>query len=381
MKQKILMLIIIQYLFSSVLFAQNIEKMNKAELKDQLGILTNKIDSLTNENKNLQESIRNLSILEEKLKEKNKINEIEISRISSLIRKNENEKNQLISENNIIITRLNETIISLKDSISSIQSTSNILSDSKTQNGNDFLNTYYFDQFPLNNNSFNLVLRKVIYGNVKTKDGYGYDYNNSNKELISLPEILNSNEIEYWGVKPDVFIRSESSFNEYVFSTNSDYFNLKLPKIEILKNKLVTFFYPDGSEESFLFNVNNGTDLEDNNQRNLFQIELASEGVKSDNSNSKENDIVWRFYVIENECYLALTQDQLKRLKIPLIKGIDVYIYSGEKRNISTDFKRINDNTYKTTGEGIYLSRKKDVYMEGSRFINTENLIYLFKFN
>ena len=121
MKQKIIILLTIYLLFNSALSAQNIEKMNKSELREHIVYLTTKIDSLKNENINLQESISNLSTNSSLLEQKNKTNEVEISRINELILKNENERKRIISENKIGISKLNEIIITLKDSISSVQ--------------------------------------------------------------------------------------------------------------------------------------------------------------------------------------------------------------------------------------------------------------------
>ena len=269
MKQKIIILLTIYLLFNSALSAQNIEKMNKSELREHTVILTTKIDSLKNENINLQESISNLSTNSSLLEQKNRINEVEISRINELILKNENERKRIISENKIAISKLNEIIITLKDSISGVQSSSNVGSTSTTFNSNDFLNKYYFDQIPLPNNSFSLVLSKLVYGD-KRSDNY-------RGAVERLPEILDANEFTYWGVKPNVMITDGTNFNNYVISKNSDYFNSKLPKIEVLKNKLFTIKYNDGSEESFLFNVKQIESKDNNNQRKILQIELANE--------------------------------------------------------------------------------------------------------
>ena len=174
-------------LFNSALSAQNIEKMNKSELREHIVILTTKIDSLKNENINLQESISKLSTNSSLLEQKNKTNEVEISRINGLILKNENERKRIISENQfatsklneiilknenerkhiisenkIAISKLNEIIITLKDSILRGHSSSKVNSTSTTFNSNDFLNQYYFDQIPLPNNSFSLVLSKLV---------------------------------------------------------------------------------------------------------------------------------------------------------------------------------------------------------------------------
>ena len=446
MRQKLIILLTIYLLFNSALYAQNIEKMNKSELREHIVILTTKIDSLKKVNTNLQESISKLtansSLLEQKnktneaeisrinelilkneneskriisenttkidslkkvntnlqesisklsansslLEQKNKTNEVEILRINELILKNENVSKQIISENKIAISKLNEIIITLKDSISNVQSSSNVVSTSTTFNKNDFLNKYYFDQIPLPNNSFSLVLSKLVYENKRSDNNYNYNYNyndnddNYQRAVERLPEILEANAFTYWGVKPNVMITSGTNISNYVISKNSDYFNSKLPKIEVLKNKLFTIKYNDGSEESFLFNVKQIKSEDNNNQRKILQIELANEEVKEDGSNNTAKDIVWRFFAIENECYLALTVGQLNRLNLKLIsvdKGLEVYSENRQEIKFTTYFEGYYKQT--TTGEGIYLSRKKDSFMNSSEYIDPKEIIYLFK--
>ena len=386
MRQKLIILLTIYLLFNSALSAQNIEKMNKSELREHIVILTTKIDSLKNVNINLQESISKLSSNSSLLEQKNKTKEAEISRINELILKNENVSKQIISENKIAISKLNEIIITLKDSISNVQSSSNVVSKSTTFNRNDFLNKYYFDQIPLPNNSFSLVLSKLVYEYKKSDNNYNYNDDNDDNDdnyqgaVERLPEILDANAFTYWGVKPNVMITSGTNFNNYIISKNSDYFNSKLPKIEVLKNKLFTIKYNDGSEESFLFNVKQTKSEDNNNQRKILQIELANEEVKADGSNNKAKDIVWRFFAIENECYLALTLGQLNRLNLKLIyidKGLEAY--SENRQEI--EFTKYFESYYKktTTGEGIYLSRNKDLFMNSSKYIDPKEIIYLFK--
>ena len=381
MKQKIIILLTIYLLFNSALSAQNIEKMNKSELREHIVILTTKIDSLKNENINLQQSIIKISANSSLLEQKNKTNEAEISRINELILKNENESKRIISENKIAISKLNKIIIILKDSISSLQSSSNVVSTSTTFNSNDFLNKYYFDQIYLPNNSFSLVLSKLVYGEKKSDYKHrSYNYDKYQGAVESLPEILDANAFTYWGVKPNVMISSGTNISNYVISKNSDYFNSKLPKIEVLKNKLFTIKYNDGSEESFLFNVKKIESKDNNNQRKILQIELANEEVKADGSNNKAKDIVWRFFAIENECYLALTLYQLDRLNLKLIsddKGLEAYSQTDQRNHFVTSFNSNDKNT--TTGEGIYLSRNKDLFMDSSKYIDPIDIIYLFK--
>ena len=383
MKYKIILLLTIYLLFNSALSAQNIEKMNKSELREHIVILTTKIDSLKNENINLQDSISKLSTNSSLLEQKNKTNEVEISRINELILKNENERNRIISENKIAISKLNEIIITLKDSILSVHSSSKVNSTSTTFNSNDFLNQYYFDQIPLPNNSFSLVLSKLVYGEKNIDDNRNNSYNDDNYQgsVKSLPEILDANALTYWGVNPNVILTSGTNINNYVISKNSDFFNSKLPKLEILKNKLFTIKYNNGSEESFLFNVKKTESEDNNNQRKILQIELANEEVKADGSNNTAKDIVWRFFAIENECYLALSLGQLNRLNLKLISvnvGLEVYGQDNKRNRFETRFDDRYDKN-KTTGEGIYLSRNKDLFMDSSKYIDPKDIIYLFK--
>lgn len=226
------------------------------------------------------------------------------------------------------------------------------------------------------------MLSKLVYGDKRSdnNDRYNDDDDNYQGGVERLPEILEANAFTYWGVKPNVMITDGTNFNNYIISKNSDYFNSKLPKIEVLKNKLFTIKYNDGSEESFLFNVKQTKSEDDNNQRKILQIELANEEVKADGSNNTAKDIVWRFFAIENECYLALTLGQLNRLNLKLIsddKGLEAYSENRQEIRFTTYFISYYKQT--TTGEGIYLSRNKDLFMDSSKYIDPKEIIYLFK--
>jgi len=396
MRQRLIILLTNYLLFNSALSAQNIEKMNKSELREHIALLTTKIYIINYENIGLQDSISKLSKNSSIVEQKNKTNEIEIIRLNELILKNENERKRIISENETTIAKLNElilknenerkriisenetiiaefneTISTLKDSISNIRSSSNVVSTSPAFNNNDFLNKYYFDQIPLPNNSFSLVLTKLIYSQLETNDQY---YDDDNKgAVMRVPEILEPSNFTFWGVKDNVDTKNKK-FNDLVFANNTNWLDSKLPKIEILKNKLFTLKYMNGAEESFLFNVKQTGSDDKNNQRGILQIELANEEVKEDGTNNTAKDMVWRFFVIGNECYLALNLSQLNRIGLQL-QTVDKLEYFP---NGSTSY----DGYYyggTTTGNEIYLSRNKDSYMESSKYINPDELIYLFK--
>jgi hypothetical protein len=265
-----------------------------------------------------------------------------------------------------------DLIVQLQDSLSNSQTT--------TTTSNDFLNNYFFDQIPLPNNSFQLVLSKIVFGDRHiSKDNDDY-YNDDPKNSVqSLPETLDGNTFAYWSAKPNVKITSSTEIRDLLILENKDYFDSKLPQIEILKNKLFTIIYHDDTEESFLFNVKESNS---NNQRNRLQIDLANEGVE----NNTANDIVWRIFAIENECYLALTYGQLNRLKLDVFNkipyGIDrndsEYYFPGSSGD-SYYYESGSYNSETNECNGIFISRHKDAYMNTSEFINPENMIFLLK--
>lgn len=421
MNLRTIILSIFYVLTNAVLYAQNIEKMNKSELKEHIEFLTTTKDKLKNENIKLQESITKLSQNSTLLDKENKSNQIEISRLNDLLLSNEKEKKRINSEYentiaklnetnkklkdsisvlyslsnyvaNATIAKLNGTIKKLEDSISYIHSSSNHVSTASTLNNNDFLNKYYFNHIPLPNNSFTLELRKLMYGDIiELKHEMYYEYNDlfyngeysqNRKTIISkMPEILDTSAFDFWKIKPNIPLTKGMNLDDIVVQKNVKYFNAQLPKLEILKNKLFTIKYESGIEESFLFNLGQLEEQDNNNQRKILQFELANEEVKEDGTNNTAKDIVWRIFAIENECYLALTMYQLRRLNFKLFNpnGLEVYYENNDLKITYTSFEDIYYNNYTATGEGFYLSRKKDKYMENSTFVNPEEIIFLFK--
>jgi hypothetical protein len=99
---------------------------------------------------------------------------------------------------------------------------------SPAADGSDFLNSYFFKPFPLENNSFSLVLSKVIFG---TSNNSNNEYYNQQNEIQSLPEILPAEALTYWGVKPKVKITDGTEFNDFVVAQTAAYYNARLPKL------------------------------------------------------------------------------------------------------------------------------------------------------
>jgi hypothetical protein len=357
------------------LIAQDFEKMNKSELRGLVINLLSKQDSLQTVCYSLDSTKKLLLEKFNSIELKNNANEDEVTRLLSLIEKNRIEAARTKLEHEKLVQQLNATITSLRDTLSNLSSTNTLNTNTAANtdmvdttaslataqvNRNDFLNKYFLDQFPLTNHAFELVLTKVIYRDISISASRGY-YNDDDDKggVVSIPEILDVNAFTFWGIQANKRIDGDGNISSYTFARRSDYLDSRLPIIEVLKNKLFTFKYPTGQEESFLFNIKQ-TGTSYNNYRKVLQIELANEDVKSDGTNNTAKDIVWRIYAIENECYLALSIDQLSRLNLQLEYQI----------------------RYKTTtGDEIFLSRNEDIFMPGARYVDPQELIYLFKLN
>lgn len=356
--------------------AQDLEKMNKNELRDFSLLLQGKIDSLNTQINSLQETGKLLSASLASSEEKNASNISEIQKLNNLIVKTQKELERVQTEKEAAITTLNKDVLLLKDSISTLQQAFLSAASGTPNDPSDFLNSYFKKPFPLENNSFSLVLSKVVFGTSNSSDS---DYYNQENQVKSLPEILPAEAFTYWGVKPKVKIINGTEFNDFVVAQPLAYYNARLPKIQIYKNKLLTVVNQDSSEESFLFTVN-GLDSENrNNQRGIIQFNLVSEESSTDEEYDRPKNLTWRFFAIENEVYLALNYTQLSRINSELqeVGKIEAYSEYYDRVVMASEF----DSNYRqtTTGKGVYLSRKQDSFMPESLYIDPSDLIFLFK--
>jgi hypothetical protein len=250
--------------------------------------------------------------------------------------KTQQELERVQNEKNAVITTLNKDVLLLKDSISTLQQSFVSAASGTPNDPNDFLNSYFFKPFPLENNSFSLVLSKVIFGTSNSNN----DYNSYENEIRSLPEIIPAEAMTYWGVKPKVKIMDGTKFNDFVMAQSEAYFNARLPKIQIYKNKLLTVVNKDGEEESFLFTANTLSEEETNNQRSAFQFNLVSEEANSDEDYDKPKNLTWRFFAIQNEVYLALNYAQLSRINSELkeVGSLEAFSEYYERVVMASDF-------------------------------------------
>lgn len=356
--------------------AQDMEKMNKNELRDYALVLVGKIDSLNTQINSLQETGKQLAVSLATSEEKNAVNLAEIQKLSILIVKTQKELERVQTEKEAVITTLTKDVILLKDSISSLQQSFLSAASGTPNDPNDFLNSYYKQPFPLENNSFSMVLSKVIFGTSNTSNS---DYYNQENEIQSLPEILPAEAFTYWGVKPKVKITDGTGFNDFMVAQPLSYYNARLPKIQIYKNKLLTVANPGGNEESFLFTANVVDSESLNNQRNVIQFNLVSEEANTDEDYYKPKNLTWRIFAIENEVYLALNFAQLSRINSELqeVGSIEAYSEYYERVVMASEFD--SDYRQTTTGKGVYLSRKEDNFMPESLYVDPSDLIFLFK--
>ncbi|MFM7629880.1 MAG: hypothetical protein ACKO44_10220 [Algoriphagus sp.] len=357
--------------------AQDLEKMNKNEMRDYSLMLLGKIDSLQTEIASLQAQREQLNQALADAEQKNKLNLSEIQKLTNLAAKTQKELERVQAEKDAVILSLKKDVLLLQDSLATLQTTLLTAAEGTPSDPNDFLNTYFRQPFPLENNSFSLVLSKVIFGASDTNESNYYE---AEEEVMSLPEILPAESFTYWGIKPKVKIMDGTKFNDFVLVQTLAYYNARLPKIQIYKNKLLTIVNKSGNEESFLITINPIEGDKANNQRSAFQFNLVSEESNANQDYERSKNLTWRFFAIDNEVYLALSYDQLKRINTELKdvdEGIEAFSEYYDRLVMATSFD--SDYRQTTTGNGVYLSRKKDPFMKEALYVEPDQLIYLFK--
>ncbi len=436
MNQSRILLILITIFIGRIAFGQDIEKLNKSELREKILSLNALIDS-QNQQISLIEKERNDLIAQKKVLEGNiDLNNTEIeklknfaktvlseqselkvkyeSQITSLtneIAKLEKQNLEKLAQQEAIIKELNEKYTRI-DSLSKIQdqniSELKISKENLSITDKDFLNDFYLNTPPIQQGLFELKLSKVIYEKID-KSFNLYDYNSDPEYMKtqlgifrgeishadpyydsdgefgnekedyriyhSIPELLND-ELVYFGTKANLELKRNAKLSDYLVLKDVSYFNDALPRIEILRNKLFTLKYPDGREESFLLNVRS-TEL-NNNNRKVVQLELANETVKQEGVNNFSNDVVWKIYSIGNEAFIGLSLFQLRRININIFDpkmGVEV-----KKNGVveSSYYERWYDFQNEYHAENIsYRTSGNGIYFNRikEKFIVTDQLI------
>ncbi len=375
MKNKIHHILFVVIFAHAQLIAQDYEDMSKRELRKVVPQFLKQIDSLKQECSELQNRQIDLqgkqSVYVAENEKKLTTYKSEILKLNNMLLEEKSKLDHLRADVTVNNTRLNNGLSMLKDSVLHLNNKIAVYNDSvlklnkiisenalTLKNGSeeskksepDFLNNYYVKQAPLNNNSFILVLNKLICFSDKQRNNYKNICNN-------YSEVLDKNDVNYW-----VGDATTGKYNDGSFILkNSAYFDSNFPSIKILENKLFKLIYNNGEEEAFLFNI-----LSENNhhQRVSFQIELKSDDkITRDYNNSP--DITWSFWVIEKECYLSLDYSQLTRLRL---------------KNINNGINALENQNYNyNDGNGIYFSRTNKALLSPSNYINPNDLVFLFK--
>jgi chromosome segregation ATPase len=122
--------------------AQDLEKMNKNELRDYSILLLGKIDSLNTQINSLQATGKQLATSLASSEQKNASNLTELQKLSALIVKTQQELERVQTEKNAVITSLNANVLLLKDSISTLQQSFLSAASGTPNDPNDFLNSY-----------------------------------------------------------------------------------------------------------------------------------------------------------------------------------------------------------------------------------------------
>jgi hypothetical protein len=380
--------------------------MNKKELKENLVECYSKNDSLLNVSRNLSKANTdlqdlNISLQSDLTTTKNILIDSEKS-ISSLRRDLVFKSDSIqflslrINDQDRKILKLTDSLgfvwkkvleseeqIEVKQPVEEVEEVSDSAPAYKNPgaNSNDFLNRYFATMDPIGNRMFVLSLEKIIVGGISYAGNNSYDYYNNRYEF-ALPEIIDANKFTYYKVNLGITLKSVTKSNDALIKMNLSEISKLMPRIELLKNKLLTLNYADGTQEDFLFNAVDGTK---NNQRKSIQINLASEEVRSDNSKNNEKDIIWKIMAIGDECYLALGARQLERIKVAFSKIEDGIKFSGSvygEINIGENRHSYTSDQYKNyipSRSGFYIFRNKDAFMDNSYGMDPKQMILLFK--
>ena len=258
-----------------------------------------------------------------------------------------------------------------QNSITSGNPASEINKPKSKLNSADFLNNYVLNRQPLNNNTFSFQLAKII----------TYRGSNHSNEWYA-PSIVDIDNFYLRYIPKGKNVTYENLEQTLVSQKPLSFLNRSMPQIEVLKNKLVTIKYQDGSEESLLYNLKSET----NTLNEEIRITLASEKVGDSYGNSNsEYDITWKICQINGEHYISLSYKELQRLKVPLDEELEKvnYVSNDVTYQKSCQIDHLpyayGKDYINLTVEKIWLTQKKNRFVEKDTKINPNKCRYLFK--
>tara|TARA_R110002153_G_C13331256_1_gene498011 strand:+ start:3927 stop:5066 length:1140 start_codon:yes stop_codon:yes gene_type:complete len=356
--------------------------------KLQIEELQTKLNRSQLNERSLEEDIKQLNDTLLKFENDKNLLENGISYLENLNSENEKKKNTYAVQLNKIqeesasyaaqLYTIQEELKSKKDSIkylllelNSITSDnldSEINNPKSKLNPNDFLNNYVVNRKPLNNNTFSFQLVKVL-----TYRGEVYNRN------YSAPSIIDADNF-YFQYIPEGKNINKVTEQALISQKPISFFGSLMPQVEVLKNKLVTIKYNDGSEESLLYNFKS----EKNSLNENLRITLASEEVNN-SYNDNKGDITWKICQINGEHYISLSYQELQRLKVPLDEELEKvnYVSNDVTYQKSCQIDHLpyayGKDYINLTVEKIWLTQKKNRFVEKDTKINPNKCRYLFK--
>lgn len=356
--------------------------------KLQIEELQTKLNRSQLNERSLEEDIKQLNDTLLKFENDKNLLENGISYLKNLNSENEKKKNTYAVQLNKIqeesasyaaqLYTIQEELKSKKDSIkylllelNSITSDnldSEINNPKSKLNPNDFLNNYVVNRKPLNNNTFSFQLVKVL-----TYRGEVYNRN------YSAPSIIDADNF-YFQYIPEGKNINKVTEQALISQKPISFFGSLMPQVEVLKNKLVTIKYNDGSEESLLYNFKS----EKNSLNENLRITLASEEVNN-SYNDNKGDITWKICQINGEHYISLSYQELQRLKVPLDEELEKvnYVSNDVTYQKSCQIDHLpyayGKDYINLTVEKIWLTQKKNRFVEKDTKINPNKCRYLFK--
>jgi hypothetical protein len=243
---------------------------------------------------------------------------------------------------------------------------------------NDFTNQLYKGTVKLDNVRFSLSLSKIIING-------------------EVPEVLDTSSLVILRTNYLKFDKTTKASNVFSNTTFSD-FNSRLPQVEILRSKLVTFKYPTGKEESLLLNSikSEKTSIGKLILTLLFQSENTSETNNEDDvyvdeiSNRKEiNPLEWNLVATPDDVFLKLEIVHLERLGLKNSFSKPFLISLTPEGDVFDSFQStmndVNRSVFSgdiiSSGKSLYFGKKPDNYFQKNEnyYLDPESLSFLFK--
>jgi hypothetical protein len=383
--------------FISTLLGQELESLNKKELRTLSANQFQMLDTLQDIVSNLQRNL--LFSQEEIVTQKKTILKLELlvqekmSSIEDLTQTN-NGNEVIISQQKAKISELEQQLYQINERFSDLIEYSDSLKavllntmekvdssrkDMRFKNWLDHLD-YGSSRIPDGNLKFQfegVIAFNNILNDIKTSN----DRNWSSREnglmygpVLFAPEFISQNQLKFH------HLQKKDYYSQIVISKslNSLDFESMMPTIEIIKGKVATFKFDNNTEEDFIVTQiktqNNGVLQAQLNFANEMAVTKQDHTVFMDDVYRESKDLFFPIYEISGKKYLCLNHTQLIRLKVPLSEDV-LYGEANGKITISS-----LNGYYSKSGSDIeddlFLSRNSKT--SGSYFLSHPDCIFLF---